>query len=139
MVDMNQIPSILKLQSIWFEKISYQRLSSENDDCTSKVGINVIGPEVDHDNFVVAIQVHLTGEGKYILDVVLKGQFSISGGLNESNSYLLTNAVAIMFPYLRSEVSLLTTQPGIAPVVLPPINVQQLMAQRRKQNTEHTQ
>ena len=32
------------------------------------------------------------------------------------------NTLAIMFPFIRSQVSLLTTQPGMTPVVLPPIN-----------------
>ena len=33
-----------------------------------------------------------------------------------------TNTVAIMFPFIRSQVTLLTTQPGMTPIVLPPIN-----------------
>lgn len=32
------------------------------------------------------------------------------------------NTIAIMFPFIRSQVSLLTTQPGMVPIVLPPIN-----------------
>jgi preprotein translocase subunit SecB len=30
-------------------------------------------------------------------------------------------------PYIRSEVSLLTAQPGIEPVVIPPFNVVEMM------------
>ena len=33
------------------------------------------------------------------------------------------NTVAIMFPYLRSYVSLLTTQPGMSPIVLSAMNI----------------
>ena len=32
-----------------------------------------------------------------------------------------------MFPYLRSEVTLLTSQPGMVPIVLPPLNINNLM------------
>ena len=32
------------------------------------------------------------------------------------------NTVAIMFPFVRSQISLLTTQPDMVPIVLPPIN-----------------
>ena len=32
------------------------------------------------------------------------------------------NTIAIMFPFVRSQVSLLTTQPNMVPIVLPPIN-----------------
>ena len=33
------------------------------------------------------------------------------------------NGVAILFPYLRSEITLLTTQPGFQPIVLPAVNI----------------
>ena len=36
------------------------------------------------------------------------------------------NTVAIMFPFIRSEVTLLTSQPGMSPIVLPPINTAKL-------------
>lgn len=37
------------------------------------------------------------------------------------------NAVAIVMPYIRSEVSLLTAQPGLETVVLPPFNIVEMM------------
>lgn len=37
------------------------------------------------------------------------------------------NTVAIMFPFIRSQVTLLTTQPGMMPIVLPPINTQKFI------------
>lgn len=37
------------------------------------------------------------------------------------------NTVAIMFPFIRSQVSLMTTQPGMSPIVLPPINTAKFM------------
>ena len=42
----------------------------------------------------------------------------------EENIQLIEkNTIAIMFPYVRSYVSIITTQPGMSPIVLPPINV----------------
>lgn len=37
------------------------------------------------------------------------------------------NAIAIMFPYMRSYISLLTTQPSMAPIVIPAINIVSLV------------
>lgn len=37
-------------------------------------------------------------------------------------------AVAIVMPYIRSEVSLLTAQPGVDPVVLSPFNIAEMMS-----------
>ena len=44
----------------------------------------------------------------------------------EVETLIKTNTVAIMFPFIRSQVSLITTQPGMVPVVLPPINTARL-------------
>ncbi len=33
------------------------------------------------------------------------------------------NTIAIMFPYIRSYISIITTQPGMAPIVLPAMNI----------------
>ena len=41
----------------------------------------------------------------------------------ENQGLIERNTIAIMFPYLRSYISTLTTQPGMTPVVLPAINV----------------
>ena len=49
---------------------------------------------------------------------------------DETDNYPLIerNAIAIMFPYLRSYISSLTTQPGMQPIVLPPINIMELLS-----------
>lgn len=49
-----------------------------------------------------------------------------------NDNYLLIerNAIAIMFPYLRSYISSLTTQPGMQPIVLPPINIMALLSEQ---------
>ena len=41
------------------------------------------------------------------------------------NSKILVerNAISIMFPYLRSYITTLTSVPGMQPIVLPPINI----------------
>ena len=39
-----------------------------------------------------------------------------------SEQILKRNTVAIMFPFIRSQVSLLTTQPGLMPVMIQPID-----------------
>lgn len=33
------------------------------------------------------------------------------------------NTIAIMFPYIRSYISSITTQPGMSPIVLPAMNI----------------
>ena len=40
------------------------------------------------------------------------------------------NTIAIIFPFIRSQVSLLTTQPGMMPVIIPPININALISEQ---------
>ena len=41
----------------------------------------------------------------------------------ENMDMLEKNTIAIMFPYIRSYISIVTTQPGMSPIVLPAMNV----------------
>jgi len=58
------------------------------------------------------------------LNVEVVGVFGVS---EKDFEQLKPNAVAIMFPFLRSQISLLTTQPDMIPVVLPAININKLL------------
>ena len=42
------------------------------------------------------------------------------------------NTLAIMFPYLRSYISIITTQPGMNPIVLPAMNIIALVNDQKK-------
>ena len=58
------------------------------------------------------------------MEVVLKGFFSIdSADSNVDISFFKTNAVAILFPYLRAIVSSYTANANIAPVIFPAMNI----------------
>ena len=63
------------------------------------------------------------------LSVFVKG-IGIFETEQENQTLIERNTIAIMFPYLRSYVSTLTTQPGMAPIVLPPMNVVAMLNQK---------
>lgn len=57
------------------------------------------------------------------LNVIAKARFTYEADdYAREKAIIEKNTVAIMFPFVRSQVSLLTTQPGMTPIVLPPIN-----------------
>jgi len=61
------------------------------------------------------------------IELVAEAQFLYeSEDHSREESIINTNTVAIMFPFIRSQVTLLTSQPGMAPIILPPINTQKL-------------
>ena len=65
-------------------------------------------------------------ENRFELNLMARAFFKLNAeGLSEEDAIeiLRKRTLAIMFPFVRSQVSLLTTQPGMSPIMLQPINV----------------
>ena len=62
--------------------------------------------------------------------ICLKGIFEV--GDKENAERFVPNAIAIMFPYLRSQVSLLTAQPNTPTIVLKPININKFLEESKR-------
>ena len=50
----------------------------------------------------------------------------------ENMDILEKNTIAIMFPYIRSYISSITTQPGMSPIVLPAMNIVAMVNDQKK-------
>jgi preprotein translocase subunit SecB len=63
------------------------------------------------------------------LKTVFTGYFEIDleGAEMDARKYAETNAIAILFPYMRALVSTFTANANVQPLILPPINVVKLM------------
>lgn len=60
--------------------------------------------------------------------VKCKGKFSTR---QENIELVERNAIAIMFPYIRSYISIITTQPSMQPIVLPAMNIVAMLNDRK--------
>ena len=128
-VKMDNYSSVLTLTKMVFDKIEFERKGFKNEN-ELKFRLQVqIGK-----NRTSAYKVTLVLEGdkkdEYELQISLTGFFEIqnSDELSDSTVQALIekNAVAILMPYLRSEVTLLTAQPETDSVVLPTFNINKL-------------
>jgi len=70
----------------------------------------------------------------FFLNIELVGTFSYDTDLDEAKctKMLNLNGTAILFPYLRSLISMITTLCSIPPVIIPTINIGNLIAQNQK-------
>ena len=59
------------------------------------------------------------------MQVKLAADFETDGNVPVES--MLKNAIAIMFPFLRSQVTLVTSQPNFRPIILPIININNLV------------
>lgn len=73
----------------------------------------------------------------FFLKVGITGDFNFEGkGKDEERDNLLkANATAILFPYLRTLISTVTCNTGFPPLIIPVINVNQLIEQSKKKKS----
>ncbi len=125
------IESVLKLNKIVFEKIEFQRLDFQNDSEFEFAIQSNISKRQDTEMYKVTLILNGKKSEEYTLEIRLSGFFSIEadGELTEDlkNTLVTKNSVAILMPYLRSEVSLLTAQPETECVVLPAFNINNML------------
>ncbi|KDR96807.1 preprotein translocase subunit SecB [Peptoclostridium litorale DSM 5388] len=75
-------------------------------------------------NVYQGISVEPSQDFQYKLEIVIKGNFTVNEGMGDDEKLRLisVNASAILFPYLRSLVSLVTSQLDYEKIILPVMN-----------------
>ena len=127
---MRNFNSSLILRKMVFDKIEFDRKGLKNE---NKLKFNLqIQMGVSEDE-IYKVTLTLTGnkEDEYSILISLTGFFSIENKDELENQMVDTlikkNTVAILMPYLRSELTLITAQPDTDSVVLPPFNINKML------------
>ena len=128
-VKMDNYSSVLTLTKMVFDKIEFERKGFKNEN-ELKFRLQVQIGKNRNSAYKVTLVVEGDKKDEYELQISLTGFFEIqnSDELSDSTVQALIekNAVAILMPYLRSEVTLLTAQPETDRVVLPTFNINKL-------------
>lgn len=128
--------SVLKLEKLVFDKLLFERkgFSSENN-----FEFNMesqISKRSNEEIYKVTLILHGKKPDEYIMEISLTGFFSFGTDASISDedkkALISKNTLAILMPYLRSEVSILTAQPEVECIVLPPFNINNLMGKARE-------
>ncbi len=134
MENSKSIESVLKLNKIVFDKIEFKRLGFENDNELELEIQSNISQRQETEIYKVTLILKGKKPEEYTLEISLSGFFSIETDdeLTEclKNTLVTKNSVAILMPYLRSEVSLLTAQPEVKCVVLPAFNINNMLGNK---------
>jgi len=125
--------SSLQMLGLFFPKFTFD-LKDKLASGQLKNTINVQFSDKVDDKLQVKVQIDLTLEsenGDFKLYLQTLGFFKLNKPDDMPEEFadeiLKKNTVAIMFPFIRSQVSLLTTQPGMTPILLQPIDVNALL------------
>lgn len=70
------------------------------------------------------------------VDCVATFKFTNVSSLSEIPDYFFKNSIAILFPYVRAYVSVITVQSNIRPVILPTMNLTPLEQPLRENSSE---
>ena len=121
-MNINDMKSDLVMKNLFFKECSIKRQHViSNGDLNANLEKTITKIE-DH-TYNVELTLTINKEDLEIL-IIANAQFEHHTNDNNKNEEIIinTNTVAIMFPFIRSQVTLLTTQPGMTPIVLPAIN-----------------
>ena len=130
--------SVLRLDRLSFEEIQYTRnVDVEITQVNYEMNFTKqIVSSTDETNYRVALIANIwsTGKDNTKLKITLVGYFHCESEDKELKKKLVeNNAIAILFPYLRSQISLVTTQPDLPSIILPPMNSVNMFEEKKEE------
>lgn len=135
----DSINSIMQFENYNIVKLSFEK-NTEISNESAEFNVN---PQflkqiniVDEHNFNIALGCKIISTEDYpfpfSFEVIIEGFFTINN-IKDNEKIIEENAVAILFPYLRSTVSMLTLTANENALVLPTINIIKMFEELEKQ------
>ena len=122
--------SPLVLKNIMITEGTFKRSEDSLEDVELQVNVSHNVNQISDREYKIILELSVADpQGK--LSVFVKGM-AIFETEQKTRTLIERNTLAIMFPYFRSYVSTLTTQPGMMPIVLPAMNIIAMLAEKDK-------
>lgn len=122
----NNFASVLILKNIYFEKIYFERTATIPDKFVTKFIPKYA--EKKNNEIEVKLICQIQSDTNFNMEIILVGVFENTEKDEklraEINKY---NTLTILFPYLRSELSLVSAQPNFPTIDLPIVNINALV------------
>lgn len=100
---------------------NFRRTKGSLKDIELTIGVDRNIKQISDDEYEIILDTRVADDmDKLSVSVKCMAIFETA---QENKELIERNAIAIMFPYVRSYISILTTQPGMTPIVLPAMNV----------------
>ena len=122
--------SPLVLKNIIITEGHFKRNEDSLENLELKVGVSHDVERLSEREYKITLELNVA-DPEEKLSVFVKGM-AIFETKQENQMLIERNTLAIVFPYFRSYVSTLTTQPGMTPIVLPAMNIMTMLAQEEK-------
>lgn len=122
--------SPLVLEKIEIVESSFRKKDESLDELELGIRVEHSLNKVSDETFEVVLITTISDEDEKVF-VNVKGR-AIFNTNQENMDILEKNTIAIMFPYIRSYISIITTQPGMNPIVLPAMNIMAMINDQKK-------
>lgn len=112
----------LILQEIYFQKINFTQIrGGQAGEIKLQVKNNFeFAKSNDGQNLRTTIATTIQDEvGRLSLDIACVGVFKLNNNANQEDPKYAQVMVNTLWPFMRTQISLVTTQPGITPVMIP--------------------
>mgnify|MGYP003380765606 CR=1 FL=1 len=135
----NKHKSVLNLKHVFIDEIIFERRENDNfkENLNFKLGC-IVEPKEDSKFYIVKVSAELGDEDNLdtaYLKLSVCGEFNIefNNDIDDNIKELLIkkNTISILFPYLRSYITTVTSQTGMKPIILPPINVNAVLENKK--------
>lgn len=113
--------SPLILEKIEITESTFRKKDVSLDELELEVRVEHNVENIEEAAYEVVLNTTVSDENENIY-VNVKGK-AIFRTQQKNMDMLQKNTIAIMFPYIRSYISIITTQPGMPPIVLPAMNI----------------
>ncbi|KON85658.1 hypothetical protein AF332_01565 [Sporosarcina globispora] len=130
------INKVIVEQSIYKTNLNYKDGSNEVD---PEIGfeVEVLIAQSDESKGIIKLECHINDdlpleEVPFNLKVVILGHFKTEQD-DKFENYIL-NAISILFPYMRAHISTLTAISGQRPLMIPSVNVVELLKEKSEKN-----
>ena len=122
--------SPLVLKNIMITEGTFKLSEDALEDVELQVNVSHNVNQISDREYKIILELSVADpQGK--LSVFVKGM-AIFETEQKTRTLIERNTLAIMFPYFRSYVSTLTTQPGMMPIVLPAMNIIAMLTEKDK-------
>lgn len=127
--------SKLRMNDFYFSDIEFNQKKEGHSQLKIAANHQIITEkDTDLENFIrVNIVTEIKEENnKIYLRLKAVGDFEVDRKIDQDiEKTIVKNIVGIMFPFIRSQVALITSQPGLSSIMLPIINVNDLVEKQK--------
>ena len=124
--------SPLILEKIEITESTFRKKDVSLDELELGVRVEHSVENIGEDEYEIVLNTTVSDENENIY-VNVKGK-AIFRTQQKNMDMLEKNTIAIIFPYIRSYISIITTQPGMPPIVLPAMNIIAMVNDQKGKN-----